>query len=314
MLLTDAIDEYHIATLDLTPKTQAWYEQKLRIFSEWCSTQHSDMQLADVSPSTVRRFLDYLRTSPTLDAHRKQFREPPSTATLKGYAQVIKGFLTWTADEGLLTDRATAQRIKMPVVEQKVIEVFSPEQLKRLVDACRKEFTHSLVYRDRAMLYMLLGTGLRASELVSLKLSDLHQDERNVRGTYLRVMGKGRKEREIGLPNNTREHVGAYVRRYRHAPEGEDHLFLGRKLEPMTASGLFQWMERLGEWAQITGVRCSPHTLRHTFAVQYLLAGGDVYMLSRILGHSTVSTTEIYLKAMKQHQVRQTSFSALDKI
>ena len=73
-------------------------------------------------------------------------------------------------------------------------------------------------------------------------------------------------------------------------------------------------MERLGEWAGISGVRCSPHTLRHTFAVQYLLAGGDVYVLSRTLGHSTVSTTEIYLRSVKQHQVRTTSFSVLDKI
>ena len=315
MLLTDAVEEYRVAILDLTPSTQRWYEHKLRIFGEWCN-EHMDnapVQLSDVTPGTVRRFLEYHRTTPTLDEHRSKHREPPSAATLRGYAQVIKGFLVWCADEGL-GDRAVAQRIKLPAVEQKVIEIFSPEQLKRLVAACGREYSHTLQYRDRAMLYLLLGTGARANEVVDLRLGDLHIDERNPRGTYIKVRGKGRKEREIGLPANAIEHTMKYVRRYRQAPEGEDHLFLGRQQEPMTANGLFQWIERLGEWASITGVRCSPHTLRHTFAVQYLLAGGDVYMLSRILGHSTVSTTEIYLKAMKQHQVRTTSFSVLDKI
>jgi site-specific recombinase XerD len=311
MLLDEAIEQYRYSVLDLTPDTQRWYEHKLRHFAEWChqDAQGREIELSDIHPSLIRKFLEYYRTTDT-----KQFGKLPSAYTVRGSAQVVKGFLSWCSDEGLLRNADIARRIRMPKVDQKVIETFTPEQIKRLFAACRNESYITLQYRDRAMLAVFLGTGVRAGELCGMRTSDVSLDPKNARGNYVKVFGKGRKEREVGLPASAVEHLMKYIRRYRFADETEPRIFLSRAGQPMTPSGLYQWMDRLGEWAGITGVRCSPHTLRHTFAVQYLLAGGDVYLLSRILGHSTVSTTEIYLKSMKQHQVRKASFSVLDRI
>ena len=315
MDLQTALDEYRYSVLDLSSKTQVWYDQKLRTFVDWCQGEHeknqkkaTPIQLEQVQPSMVGKFLDEYRNTPT-----ERFGRPPSSYTVKGYAQVIKGFLNWAGREDLIAE-SIGRRIKVPRADEKVIEIFSPEQIKRLFAACRQEPYINLQYRDRAMLAVLLGTGIRAGELCSLTLDRIFVNSRDPKDSYIRVKGKGRKEREIGLPPSAVEHLMKYVRRYREAGQWINAAFVGRKRAAMTPSGLDQWMDRLGSSAGIAGVRCSPHTLRHTFAVNFLLARGDIYLLSRILGHSDIKTTEIYLRAVKQHQIRKASFSVLDLI
>lgn len=312
MDLQAALEEYRYAVLDLTPKTRIWYEQKLRRFGEWCQGEYAksrpgDIPVDAVHATMVRRFLEEYRTTPT---HKGKL---PSTYTTKGYAQVIKGFFTWCDREGIAPDMV-GKRVRLPRVENNVIKIFSPEQLKRLFAACKQEPYSTLQYRARAMLALLLGTGMRANELCTLTMERLFLDTSQPKNSYVRVKGKGRKEREIGLPVSAVEHIARYIRRYRVADECMREVFLGRKRIPITPNGLDQWMERLGDWAGITGVRCSPHTLRHTFSVNFLVQVGDLFVLSRILGHTSVATTQIYLQAMSQQQVRQTSFSVLDYI
>lgn len=174
-----------------------------------------------------------------------------------------------------------------------------------------KEETAILRMRDRACLALLLDTGVRASELCSLTVDNVFLKGRE---PYIKVMGKGRKEREIGLGRRAAEEVNRYISRFRRADPQERHLVLNRLREEMSPDGLDQMLYRLRDWAGISGVRCSAHTFRHTFAVNFLLGGGDVYVLSRLLGHEKISTTEIYLKAVKQRQARTQAFSVLDSL
>ena len=183
----------------------------------------------------VRRFLDDYRSSPNGNG------KIPSTYTTKGYAQVIRGFFAWCDREGLSPD-VISKRVKLPRVESKVIEIFTPDQLKRLMAACNREPYSTLRFRGRAMLAMFLGTGIRASELCTLTLDRLMIDSRDPRNSYIKVKGKGRKEREVGLPASTVEHINHYLRRYRRPESIDEHVFIGRRRNPLTTSGLDQWM------------------------------------------------------------------------
>lgn len=295
MRLSVALDEYGFACLDLSPKTQRWYTDKLTVFRAWAEEQGTT-ELEEITPATVRHFLAYLRTTPSARTGKLL-----STYTTHGYVQVIKGFLAWCAREELIGERV-AKRIDLPRVETKVIETFTTTQLKRLFAVTGKEMTVALAARDRAILCVLLDTGIRANELCSLTLDNLHISPTDA---YMKVYGKGRKEREVGLGHESRASLHRYIVRHRDAPEEERHVFLSRKRQPLTVSGLDQIIYRLAEWAGIEGVRCSAHTFRHTYAVNYLAAGGDVYKLSRLLGHTSVSVTENYLRAFRSRDARK---------
>jgi integrase/recombinase XerD len=298
MNVKTAVEEYGYSILHLSPHTQRWYKEKLATFCRWC--QAEGLELEQIKTTTINRFIEHLRTTPGENTGK-----PRSTYTIHGYAEVLRTFIRWCASEEYLSGRALNQ-FKMPGVEKKVIETFTPAQIKALFASCAKEFYPSLRQRDRAILATLLDTGIRASELCGLTMDRTHLEGGD---PHILVIGKGKKQREIGLPDTARLQILRYVRRSRLIIPGQDHTFLGREGETLTESGLYQIIDRLGEWAHVQGVRCSPHTFRHTFAINYLLAGGDIYDLSRLLGHSTIKTTEIYLETFKSIHARRTRIS-----
>jgi integrase/recombinase XerD len=154
----------------------------------------------------------------------------------------------------------------------------------------------------------LADTGMRAAELTSLTLDAVHFEED---GAYLKLRGKGRKEREVPMGRLSRRLLHAYIHRSRPA-NTSTALFLAKSGSALTPGGLDQLLYRLRDRAGVAGVRCSAHTFRHTHAVRSLEAGQDVYRLSRLMGHSTVSTTEGYLKAFSARAARTGGVSVLD--
>lgn len=157
----------------------------------------------------------------------------------------------------------------------------------------------------------MLGTGIRAGELVELTVDHVFlRDEE----PYIKVHGKGDKWREVGLSKKACVDIHRYITRYRRAEKDRKEVFVNRYGNALTVSGPEQIIARLGRWAHIQGVRCSPHTFRHTFAVNYLEKSNDIYKLSRLMGHTSVSITENYTKAMKARQVRSSVISMLDDL
>lgn len=159
-----------------------------------------------------------------------------------------------------------------------IIATLNQEQINALLAACD---VHTAVgYRDYTILLLLLDTGMRVSELCRLQLQDIQKD-------HLRVLGKGRKEREVGVHPDTIEHIWMYARNFRNAlHEHEQHLFLNRGGAPLTSDGVAKLIAAAAEKAHITDIHVSARTLRHTFAVMYLAQGGSVYALSRLMGYS----------------------------
>jgi len=298
MRLTAAADSWHFAAqaAEQSPRTLEWKRQKLDRFIAWCA-ERGLIEVGDITATHVQAFL--------LALPREW-----SSYTRHGYAQVLKTFLRYCVREDLVNPKLPA-KLTMPKVDTKVIETFRPEQLKALLKACDHEFLPWLRYRDRALIAILLDTGIRVSELCNLTLADVHfaRDD-----SYLTVFGKGRKERQVGLGNQARMALHTYVHRYREAHSEVGEVFVSRDGIQLTPHGIDQLIKRLADWAGISGVRCSAHTFRHTFAVNYLAAGGDVYKLSRLLGHESVTTTEVYLRAFQAQEARRDRRSVLDSL
>ena len=301
-----AIEAYSYAVLSLSPKTQVWYLQKLQVFGTWCREQ--SITLDDLRPAHLRQFAEYLKTR-----INPKTGKPISTYTQHGYFQVIKTFIKWCTDEEDLEDSVNDKLLKKAPkikVDIKVIEVFTDDHIHALFEACKKEETEELVIRDRAILSCLLDTGMRASELRGLTLQNVHLNKQDA---YLKIYGKGNKWREVPLGLKACAALHKYIHRYRPQVKHQE-VFLNRARDPFTLSGLVQLIPRLGRWGHVKEVRCSCHTARHTYAVTYLKNGGDIFKLSRLLGHTSVNVTENYLRAFQAKDARIGGQSLLDNL
>jgi integrase/recombinase XerD len=301
-----AIEAYSYDILSHTPKTQTWYLQKLAVFAQCC--EERSIALDHLKAMHLRQFAEYLKTRVN-----PKTGKPISTYTQHGYFQVIKTFLKWCADEEDLESLVSAKMLKkvpQVKVDIKVIEIFSDDQVRALFEATKKEETEWLAIRDRAILSCLFDTGMRASELTGLTLEHVYITNHDA---YLKIFGKGSKWREVPLGSRARIAIHKYIHRYR--PQSDyQNVFLSRTKEPFSLGGLIQLFKRLGKWWHIKGVRCSPHTARHSYAINYLKNGGDVFKLSRLLGHTSVKVTENYLRAFQAKDARTGGQSFLDNL
>jgi site-specific recombinase XerD len=307
MDLTSAValylDEKH-PTLSVT--TLRWYEHKLRIFVEWCEVTGEAKETEDLQAVTFSRFLTHLE-----ETGSTQYGRMRSSYTRRGYAQVFRQWTAYLTANGL----AAPMHIVRIRADIKIIQTFTDEHLKALFKAATQEKSEKLVARDHAILSLLLDTGIRASELCGLKLDQIEYDRTQ---SYLHVYGKGRKEREVAFGSRTKKALAMWVNRYRMKPTTRDpgYVFTNDRNDPLTPDGLDQMLYRLRDRAggpeAFPGVRVSAHTFRHTFAVRSLERGVDVYTLSRVLGHTSVTTTQEYLKDFSQRSARKAVGSLLD--
>ena len=198
--------------------------------------------------------------------------------SVAGYVRGLRAFGNWLAHDGLAEARAL-RTLARPRVPHKVIEPLADEDLRRLIAASD--------VRDRAIVLLLLDTGLRVSEAAGISLADLRPD-----GT-IKVLGKGARERVVPVGAATRRAI-ARVLDGRAPSAGDAPLFIGAAGERLTLTGIQQLLRRLRARASIAG-RCNPHTFRHTFAHRYLMNGGDVFTLQRMLGHSSLEMVRRYV-------------------
>ena len=299
MLVSKAVDEYMFALVSKSPHTKRAYRYALSLFATYC-LDHS-VELEAVKAADVRRYTEWLHADRGL-----------STNSIHNIIIAVKTFLRWCTKEDELfyavPSEKTINRIELPRQDIKVIETFTTEQFNRLLAACSEQRFNGLEQRNRAILMLLIDTGIRAEELCKLKVDDIYFNDDDC---FVRVNGKGRKQREVGFGVKTRKALRSYILRYRKAPSTERYLFISRKGGPLGTMALDEILRSLAETAGITGIRCSPHTLRHTYAVNALRQGVDLFKLSRLLGHSSVQTTERYLQAFQQRDARQ-GVSVLD--
>ncbi|HIE11357.1 MAG TPA: site-specific tyrosine recombinase XerD [Kiritimatiellae bacterium] len=211
-----------------------------------------------------------------------------SVATLSRRLVAIKVFLRFLSGEALLA-RNVAESMDSPRLEKILPSVLTQSEVDRLLRA--PDPRTPIGSRDRAILETLYATGLRVSELASLKLSDLRLDE-----GYVRCVGKGAKERVVPLGGRAVESLRAYLDSGRPQLAGHSltpELFLTRRRKPFTRQGLWKLVRKYARKARITRP-FSPHTLRHSFASHLLAHGAPLRVIQEMLGHADIATTQVY--------------------
>ena len=182
-----------------------------------------------------------------------------------------------------------SELLEMPRVEKKLPEVLSLEEIDAMI-ACI-DMSKPEGHRNRAIIEMLYGSGLRVSELTDLRLSNIYRQE-----GYMRILGKGSKQRLVPISPVADEQLGYWLQD-RYAldikPEAVDIVFLNHYGRQLTRAMIFTIVKRLAQVAGITKT-ISPHTLRHSFATHLLQNGADLRIIQQLLGHESIVTTEIY--------------------
>ena len=209
----------------------------------------------------------------------------------KSQARILSGvrsFYHYLVIDGYL-DIDPTELLESPHLPRHIPEYLSTEEVDRLEGAV--DLTTPEGHRNRAIVEVFFSCGLRVSELVNLRLSDLFLDDR-----FLRVVGKGNKERLVPISERAVSELGFWFddrRQMTIKPGEEDYVFLNRRGHHLTRTMILIMIKRLGEAAGIKKT-ISPHTLRHSFATALLRGGADLRVIQVLLGHADIGTTEIY--------------------
>jgi len=265
-----------------------------------------------VKETDVASFLEALRTGS--DGGR-----PLAASSAARTVTAVRGFHRFLLDEGL-TEADPAAQVRPPQVGRRLPKALTIDEVTRLLDAASTG-DDAVSLRDRALLEVLYATGARISEAVGLVVDDLDEDS-----GCLRLFGKGRKERVVPVGQYAWDALEAYLVRGR--PElaarggGAPQVFLNTLGRPLSRQSAWGALRRAAERAGLTGageggadhagdgagdadaleeLRISPHTLRHSFATHLLAGGADVRVVQEMLGHASVTTTQIYTKVTVDH-------------
>ena len=240
--------------------------------------------------SDVARFLEFYTGDLTLleSSDVEMFLKSCDALSKRSQARMLsslRSFCKWLVEEGLIKDNP-CDKVDSPKLGVYLPDVLSIDDVFSIINAV--DTSTWFGQRDRALLEVLYGCGLRVSEAVGLKISSLFLDE-----GFVRVIGKGNKERLVPIGEAASDALVAYLESRPAEFSVSDYVFLNRYGNPLSRVSAFKSVK---VYAVLAGVRkeISPHTFRHSFATHLIENGADIRLVQEMLGHESVSTTEIY--------------------
>jgi integrase/recombinase XerC/integrase/recombinase XerD len=284
-------------------KTIKGYQGFLGRFIAWLALK-GIANIEDVVLLVVQQYQLFIDSKPA----ERSGGEKLSKRSVQTYMRHIKIFMKYCYTEEFISN-PIHQKIRIPKAERPTIEILTDDEID-VIFSCFSSKSE-IGIRNRAIISLLLDCGLRLSEVVGIKSKNI-----NFEKGYVLVMGKGRKERIVPLGLKVRQAMLKYLhkRRMTDSSEQEEFFFLAKNHKPLTKHGIASLMGRLKKSTGIT--RLHAHLFRHTFATNFLVHGlGDVYELSRILGHSEMRITEQYLQVASYYTImeKRRRLSYLDK-
>lgn len=250
---------------NVSRKTLSFYEFTLKEFGSYADSM-SVKTINQINPSLIREYLLFLEA------------KKHNSGGIHAYFRALRTFMLWYWEENDITTPNPILKIKSPKLIQQPIQGVTHEQFESLVSACNNE-------RDRLVLYLLLDTGIRGSELCDILLNDIDLTQSSI----LIRQGKGRKSRYCFYGQKTRRQI----RRYMKERTGDSpYLFMNRSGDRMLFSTLKELLRRLGKKIGIQGI--TAHDFRRAFCLSQLNQGCDLVTLSRLMGHSSLSLLSRY--------------------
>lgn len=258
-----------------SPHTLRAYKRDLLDFYEFI--QEMNLDYKSVTRSNLRSFLFKLKD--------KNLTKKTISRKISG----VRSFYRFLLKEGYI-NKNPLLTLELPKVEKRLPTFLTEEEALKLINYPDKKTILSL--RDNLILKMLYSTGMRVSELVSLRISELDLDKGEVV-----IKGKGNKERVVFLPEDILEDIKFYIQKRK---KNSNFLFLNRKGKLLTDKGIRLLVEKYAKKV-IPYKKITPHTLRHTFATHLLTNGADLRSVQELLGHTKLSTTQIYTHLTKEN-------------
>lgn len=286
-------------TTQLREKSMKAYEQTLRLFERWCQEQLDITTVDKVTESVIRRYIDDLRTRGKYTFYandgqkatnnpdrRRDFRKPISASTINNYIRNLRVFFNWL-DRDYVIRKNPMKKIRQLKVNHQAKLFLSDDELRRLISQLDKSYYSE--HRDFAMIMLMIDSGMRLGECSCLLVTDVDMARRRI---VLRAdITKGRKDRTVYFSQKTESILRRWLQ-FKDRYVESDYLFPVRERGGNIQVGNFEgnfkkYIQRAGLNEEYT-----PHCLRNNFAKRCLMNGMDIYTLSRILGHSSVTVTE----------------------
>ncbi|HAM97006.1 MAG TPA: site-specific tyrosine recombinase XerD [Marinilabiliales bacterium] len=268
----------------LSGNTVEAYLKDIGKFTEYLEGQGFSANPTDVTQAKIREFIDFI--------NELGMSASSQARALSG----IKSFFKYLLIQDVI-ERDPSALIETPKIGRKLPVVLSPDEVDSLIKAV--ELGSETGYRNHAILEVLYGCGLRVSELVNLRLTDVHYEE-----GFIKVQGKGNKERLIPFGKKAKEAIQIQIRHYRANlkidKKDENILFLNRRGKKMTRVMIFTIIKDLAEKIGLAK-NISPHTFRHSFATHLMEGGADLRAIQDMLGHESITTTEVYTHLDKEY-------------
>lgn len=301
--ITTLIDhfEIHNRTEGKSPRTVEWYNEVLGLFIDWLTDHGLSTGLDQVGEPEVRRFVLHLQQNPGRNG------KPLSSHSINNRVRALRAFFSWMARKGF-TETNRLKDMRPPKTVERIIEPLKEAEIRAILASI--DTGTVLGSRNFALVSLMLDTGLRLSETASLHVNDVYLEDR-----YVKVLGKGSKERMVAFGAACQRSLIDYYMQYRVEPAHQRvvEFFLGIDGYPLSSAGIKSYLVRLGKSAGVP--RLHPHLLRHTYATSFLINGGDSFLLKQNLGHSTLSMVENYVHiASRIAAIRSQSFSPLDRL
>lgn len=283
----------------LRKRTLDDYRCHLRYLGTWLNQAHPEITtIQDVSSTVLHEYVYYLsHDKPRYDGHPfKSDREKERKGLAPGAVNVrlstLKALFRWLHAEEIIATNP-ARNLKKQRVDEDQIGAFTDEQVELLLS--QPDLQSYSGFRDYVMMRLMLETGMRAGEVMSLTLSDIDFKSRLI--TLTGDRNKNRRIRVIPFSTEMGRLLNELAAESRAHFPTEEHVFLANYGEPIAQQTINHRIKEYGVQAGIAGqVRCSPHTFRHTFAKNFLMAGADIIALQRILGHSSMEMVRKYVQ------------------
>lgn len=258
--------------------------QKLITFLQ---EKYPDMTPKDVSLPILNEFVEQLEKRSKVDEEESLLRSSTQTRIIQGIRALFNFFVMTDVIE-----QNPADHIITPYIDKKMPEILERSEIKRMMETI--DVSTAYGFRNRLTIELLYSTGMRVSEFINLRLSDIHYNEE-----YLDIIGKGNKERYIPIDKRVLEDLKLYVDKYRihqkQKDEYTDFVFLSEKRgQKLTRQFIFAMLKKTAERAGINK-RVHPHILRHSFATELIRGGANIMAVKEIMGHSSITSTEVYV-------------------
>lgn len=264
---------------DLSDKTIIAYQHDLKLFLKW---------LFDINPS---RTMSSLSEIDIIEYRQQLLGQGLKAATINRRLGSIQRLCRWAFSKGHIKEDVSTAIKQVNIVSKRSPSGLKRSEVQRLLQVAGQS-SHGHSKRNYALLHIMLQTGLRVNEVAELKLSDLDLNERS--GKVCVHLGKGRKTRDIPLNSKVRRALSLYLG-VRLSDDTIENVFLSERNTPLAVRTIQVIIKTLAHRAGITRINVSPHTLRHTFAINYLKTNPtNIVELANLLGHESLDTTAIY--------------------